>query len=530
MKLQGQDLKSATAFGWIGDDFLASVQVFFFLALGFVVTSKCMRVTLRCKLPVKKVEDDGSPLAKRGMASSGCEEEVVSPSKATAKARRSNAQERKRDRKAKLSDAREQVDLSIEVPLASAVTIEETIVPQVVALAEEHAFQVVAKKSERKNQRGRAQKGVAPQIVEKKTAALASSEMRSDSDSLSQDGQTTSTLSGVSAGVDSCESDTSVAVAEPNDGMAEIPDVGHCQTPEDSAKMPTTLEGVLDSLQINTDGLRQQMGVSAETLTVPVLYGEHVSSSNEIEIDGHVNFDGVRPDMEAFGDHEHISTPDEFQGFPEMASAPIICYPEMTTMLSTVPQMMPQADGWVAVAMPAEYAPNGAFDGYWKNNEGENISIDKLNIAFESGVSWDMEMHSLTSISVHINGQEHRAEFDGLENLLWSDGDVWIYVGPHAQQDASMESSCISMPFNGIASVESPCMSMPFNGICSGYMEQPFSAEVAAMEEVQMPMMSQCIPKNAKNWETCWDWSKKGFCPRGAKCDWYHPVPESSFF
>merc|ERR1719443_1074385 len=102
--------------------------------------------------------------------------------------------------------------------------------------------------------------------------------------------------------------------------------------------------------------------------------------------------------------------------------------------------------------MPAECAPPGAFDGLWKNMADEKILIEKLEIMFESGVTWQMEMHSLTKISVEIDGENVDGELDGSSgNLLWSDGDVWTFHG-HAQEIQANE----PMP-----ETQMPCMMVP---------------------------------------------------------------------
>merc|ERR1719217_1226555 len=91
---------------------------------------------------------------------------------------------------------------------------------------------------------------------------------------------------------------------------------------------------------------------------------------------------------------------------------------------------MPQIEGWVAVAVPTECVPPGAFDGLWKNNADEKILIEKLEIMFESGVTWYMEMHSLTTLSVEVDGEKVDAELDSTgEKLFWSEGDVWTFLG-----------------------------------------------------------------------------------------------------
>merc|ERR1711968_195278 len=85
---------------------------------------------------------------------------------------------------------------------------------------------------------------------------------------------------------------------------------------------------------------------------------------------------------------------------------------------------------WVPVAMPIECAPTGTLDGRWMNRDGERILIERLEIMFESGVVWNMDMHSPTQISVEIDGAKFDAELDESgEQLIWSDGDIWDFHG-----------------------------------------------------------------------------------------------------
>lgn len=90
-------------------------------------------------------------------------------------------------------------------------------------------------------------------------------------------------------------------------------------------------------------------------------------------------------------------------------------------------------EAWVAIALPAESAPPGAFDGLWVNNAEEKILIQRLEVMFESGVTWHMDMHSLDSISVFAaHGRRMCAEVvrdKFAKKLLWSDGDVWSFFG-----------------------------------------------------------------------------------------------------
>jgi len=36
-------------------------------------------------------------------------------------------------------------------------------------------------------------------------------------------------------------------------------------------------------------------------------------------------------------------------------------------------------------------------------------------------------------------------------------------------------------------------------------------------------MMGGVVASPKENWEACWDWAKKGWCPRGNACEWEHP-------
>jgi len=214
---------------------------------------------------------------------------------------------------------------------------------------------------------------------------------------------------------------------------------------------------------------------------------------------------------------------------PDMANAPVMwCNPG--TMGESLPHPM-QIEGWMPVAVPIECAPAGAFDGLWKNDANEKILIEKLEIMFESGVSWDMEMHSMTNISVTLKDQTFYAELDGSgQQLLWSDGDVWTF---HGRVQSSKEEVTPEVPCAMMQEMMMPILTNPEEmqmlpvDCCQ---QEDMVMHFPISEEVQMLPTMQCMPANEELWDICWDWQKKGRCPRGSSCEWYHPELEPSFF
>jgi hypothetical protein len=235
------------------------------------------------------------------------------------------------------------------------------------------------------------------------------------------------------------------------------------------------------------------------------------------------------------------------------------------------------ADGYMAVAIPIECAPPGALDGFWKNASGEDISIERLKIAFKSGVTWDMKMHSPTKISVFLGDQEFEAELDSQgEHLHWSDGDVWTFAGqnqvaapqdlqPQPQvyhdtaqpqnfelQHAQMEQPLQQQQWDYPTWEEQPIQMAPqleahwncHNSMASPLMDNSVMGDATMLvtdclplaqvdccpvfvEQSMMVPQNQVVPQDAEKWEICWDWKKKGWCPRGCECEWYHPSAES---
>jgi len=165
---------------------------------------------------------------------------------------------------------------------------------------------------------------------------------------------------------------------------------------------------------------------------------------------------------------------------------------------------MPQADlspmGWMPVVVPAEHAPPGAFDGIWRNHGEERIEINHSEILFESGEKWVIQMHSLTSLSVCVGDEEFHAELEPeARTLSWSDGDVWTCIGQTENQKNWVENDVQSLLLETAA------------------------AQMAGEQFFMDTSPTETIPEDAQAWEICWDWKKKGWCPR-ADCKWYHPV------
>jgi hypothetical protein len=179
-------------------------------------------------------------------------------------------------------------------------------------------------------------------------------------------------------------------------------------------------------------------------------------------------------------------------------------------------------EGWIPVAVPAHLAPPGAFDGLWKNSREERIVIDHSEVIFEDGEKWAIHQHSATNISVYVRDEEFTADLDPETHCLqWSDGDVWMCEGlTKSQQHWAAVASAPQDP-------DSPHMLWEGAQLTG---EQYFPMEFPVADGAVLPK-SMAIPADAQDWEICWDWSKKGWCPRGAACDWYHPAqPPSANF
>jgi hypothetical protein len=260
----------------------------------------------------------------------------------------------------------------------------------------------------------------------------------------------------------------------------------------------------------------------------------------------HVNWDLIESDSDDESDAV-------VQCSPASGNAPILwCSAPPSPMHADSGAMMGQVGGWIPVTMPIECAPTGTLDGRWMNLDGEKILIERLEIMFESGVIWNMQMHSPTQISIEIEGAKFDAELDeDGEHLIWSDGDIWDFHGrvedaaqPQASDEASQAQWC-QPQFGEPTQVEADSLQPSWT--CQEFTLQAPMQDMAdgmvweVMPGMQMisdgflippmevladpPAMSlnQMMPAEAQQWEICWDWKKKGCCPRGVSCDWYHP-------
>jgi len=248
-----------------------------------------------------------------------------------------------------------------------------------------------------------------------------------------------------------------------------------------------------------------------------------------------MNFDDIESDSDSDVDNAdyagmHVSMTQELRkpSDSEMANAPVMwcSLPKSPSNADGSTAEMPQISGWMAVTVPIECAPAGAFDGLWKNNADEKILIEKLEIMFESGMTWNMEMHSVNNLSVTVEGQTIDAQLNATgTQLLWSDGDVWNFFG--SAQDGPSE--CLPQPAMEIP-MEMPMM-MPYYPQEGCMMSPPvYDEQMMANEQMMgMPAMSNWMPTPApSDNDICWDWKKKGWC-RSTNCKWYHPEPEASY-
>jgi hypothetical protein len=211
---------------------------------------------------------------------------------------------------------------------------------------------------------------------------------------------------------------------------------------------------------------------------------------------------------------EGISTPEVCLSPRDMGTSPMmwcgVPQPEFGGCAPDCFQQLPQIEGWMPILVPAEHAPPGAFDGIWTNSLDERIVIQHSEIIFESGIRWAIRMIDPTAFSVEVEGEEFEAELENETRCLkWSDGDTWTCIGQTENQQ-----QWAGVP----VAAPDPDVLMAWEGQVAG--EQFFPVEMPMPP--QQPLNTQ-IPKEAENWEICWDWKKKGWCPRGVACDWYHP-------
>jgi len=550
MKLQEQMASAAAAstntLGFIGTELLTIMQVIFFLFLGYMVTSVWRALKPRAvpKVSAKKVDDVDEPVQ--------CEEEVAvdSPSQPVSKGRLSNAVERKKTRKATQPEPKKKQPINVvtvvpeelprPAPQEEVLVVEEMPPTSSVSAAQaaERIAKLIAKKEQRKARKAESQKTVEEEVAEEQTAVeeqpqpatcesfsadaakpdepdaveqveeeavetfpayVAAKCDKPDSDTSSQDGQslsqTASTLSMVNSGIASSESDSSPrATSTPEEPQPEE----DCTTEDAQPEPKESMQLPVGNASMNFDD---------------------IESDSDSEVDT-ADYAGMQLSMP-----QELPNPSD----AEMANAPVMwcSLPTSPSMADGSTAEMPQISGWMAVIVPTECAPAGAFDGLWKNNADEKILIDKLEIMFECGMTWNMEMHSVNNLSVTVEGQTIDAQLDASgTQLLWSDGDVWNFFG--SAQDGPTE--CPPQPAMEIP-MEMPMM-MPYYPEEGCMMSPPVYDEQMMGNEQMMGMPAMCdwmpTPAPSDKWEICWDWKKKGRCPR-TTCEWYHPEPEASF-
>jgi hypothetical protein len=349
----------------------------------------------------------------------------------------------------------------------------------------------------------------ANQVEEETTVCLITAVEKADTDS--QDGNTNLSPAASTPSIVS-DSDTFLLGADSNDCSA--PPSARSESLKNDNDSPRLSDHINEAAEVEqSDGQAVEAADAQETLAenIPAVTSAPPSAKIVCSDGGEACItpaiaDVVEAEMDPEVCRNEVSDapslPDS-QDEAEIAAAPV--------MWCTAPQG--PVDGWVAVAIPTECAPPGAFDGLWKNSSDEKILIERLEIMFESGVTWDMEMLSLTNVSVTIEGETVYGELDPSgERLLWSDGDVWTFFG---QSSDSPQNAAQTMG-------DVPCMMMPI---------MPENITVCEFcEEAPMPSASQWMPQQMEKWEICWDWQQKGWCPRGANCEWYHPSPDAPFF
>lgn len=589
MQIQGEASEAVTTFSWVGAELLTVFQVLFFLVLGYV----SLRVWLSLRpgnkrAPAKKIDDinedaEGAPDTQQVAEGS-------LPSRSKVRSRNFNAAERKRQRKeskrlepespaAALHPGCPSVEEVQEPDAPVAEPVEEPVeVVQDGTTAKDGVSKSMMKKAERKARMKALKTRMEAEQGLEESVTLPAINQKADSETSSQDGQTSQTASTPST-ISTAASDATLTMTEQSD--CGTPDSARSKTDADDAPTlqievavspqnkkgkkkqqktpvnavqedclppaknseaipavvtskapcdetpPTTAEiaeaGIvpkvvsasnnnaeLESYEESFDSAQQQQPVDE----VPTEQNESVRHDDQKVVEC---LDSAHPICEVTMNRDNLETESDMESNADSPEHPLEKSPQATDMAST-PVLwcgMPedptlQIEGWVAVAVPAECAPPGAFDGLWMNKGEEKILIEKLDIMFESGETWNMEMHSLTNISVEVEGEQFCGELDtsgDVAVLKWSDGDVWTFYGKVGD---SPEVPPQVVP-------EIPCMMPPFM--------MPESMPV-----VEMTLCNQCLPPDAEKWEICWDWKKKGWCPRGSNCEWYHPVVDAPFF
>jgi hypothetical protein len=533
MQLQEQvSVVSSAVVSWIGTELTSVLQLLFFLTLGYTVTRTWIftRRFGQNKARAKKLDD--IDLVLEEIQGTSCSESDTTPMVKSKSSRLSNAAERK-SKKAKVkateSDAPEPAPALLEElpqePLPEQRTEQST--PEKIeapdkategtiqssaeespAPVSERVAKMMAKKMQRKAKKEQEKTAVEDEaVVEEKSEdcdvekpkveppIVALVETVTDAEAVADDmAQTLSTHS-----------------------MTKVTPKSHKKNKKATTRTPIE-KALVEKAPIENTPVVENTSVVEESVEeeicspIPSIHKSLVSveSLANMETDAHSESEEVHSSQPGISTPEHSLTPPPAE----------LCNVDPQPFLWGGAGV-PQIEGWVAVAMPAEYAPAGApgpFDGLWKNNEGEKIVVDHEEILFESGMKWVMEMQSLTSLSVSIGKEVFSAELDAAgQELVWSDGDVWKCVGQtDAQQQWAAAREAEGMP----------CV------LLGG--EQMFTMiDPMMMPQDSMPMMTMPatqIPEDAKEWETCYDWAKKGWCKWGAACEWYHPgQPQMQF-
>lgn len=444
---------SSVQFGGWGAELLSLVQLLFFLALGYVVARMASRFRVQPAKAIKKIEDD-EPKADENeeIVHEEPQEIVVPPTKV--KSRHANAQERKRQRKSLEAANKDQVCKELVGE-----RVEKSSAPVVDNVQEKIS------------------------VVEQTVAQAPVKELQDEATSVDAKDQAK------------------------NDRVAKL------MAKKSERKARKALEKKEQKEQVPGDDCANELERPLQECSggapeeEPVTIAQEVSEESDVMgIDEEEKVDVI----------DGISTPEVCLSPREMGMSPLMwCgmpQPEFEGGNAAIPQLIPQIEGWMPILVPAEHAPPGAFDGIWQNSQGERILIDHSEIAFETGITWVMQVHSLTDFSVKVEDEEFVAMLDSeTRSLKWSDGDTWTCIG---QTENQQQWANVAPP-----DPEVPCLLWDAAQVAG----EPFFPP--EMLPQQQPL-NTLIPKDAENWEICWDWKKKGWCPRGVACDWYHPLPE----
>jgi hypothetical protein len=507
-------------------ELLSLMQLLFFLALGYAVTKLATylsRPPTKAEAFAKKIDDD-QPLEDTPEIIRDEPQETSPLTKL--KARHNNAQERKRQKKSKeaikvqpceVPDVKVADTARVVTPAPAEAEAKVVELKEAESPMEQHEQPEVDAATESKNN-ARVAKLMAKKSERKAKKAL---EKQKQEDSVVEGEQACQLDEPVVpvplAGVQAEEKPIADEVEVKSEVEAEASDA---QTTSSNSMVPQQIETVHCE---NEDALSMVVEPEEVPQQIETMYCDN---EDALSMDGDrpeepIETEDVKSDDGSVrvGSVEGISTPEVCLSPREMGSPIVWCgmpQPEFGTVCENVgfSQMIPpggvipQIEGWMPILVPAEHAPPGAFDGIWTNNAGERIVIEHSEITFDSGVQWAINMRSMTNISVDVEDEEFEAELDPETRCLkWSDGDVWTCVG---QTENQQQWANVTQPDPDV-----PCLLWEGAQVTG----EPFLMP----PEMPPPPLNTQIPEDAENWEICWDWKKKGWCPRGIACDWYHP-------